>query len=127
MPHFIIEYSGNLDDAVDMQSLCEAVRAEAARIETFPLAGIRVRALRVDHVAMADGDPKHGFVDVSIRLRAGRTPEVKAEATRRIFDAAHKVLAPVMAERSLALSIEMRDIDPDLSLKTGSVRDHMEA
>lgn len=30
-----------------------------------------------------------------------------------------------MATRSLALSMEMRDIDPELSPKTGTLRDHL--
>ena len=127
MAHFHIEYSGNLDGVVDIGGLCEAVRAEAAALAAFPTPGIRVRAIRVDYYAIADGDPKHGFIDISIRLRGGRTPEVKAAATQRIFDCVQAYLAPVMAERSLALSLEMRDIDPELSPKTGTIRDHLES
>lgn len=126
MPHFHIEYSANLDDAVDVAALCEAIRAEAARIDTFPTAGIRVRATRVDHFAMADGDPKHGFIDLSVRLREGRPEEVKRDAIARIFATLKEAMAPVMATRSVALSAEMRDIDADLSPKFGNVRDHLE-
>ena len=126
MPHFWIEYSGNLEEAADISGLCEAIRAEAAQIDTFPLPGIRVRACRVDHYAIADGDPKHGFVDISIRLRGGRPLDVRKDATSRIFEAARMFLAPVMEARSVALSLEMRDIDPDLSPKTGTTRDHLE-
>jgi 5-carboxymethyl-2-hydroxymuconate isomerase len=127
VPHFHIEYSGNLEEAVDISALCETIRAEAARIDTFPMPGIRVRASRVDHYAIADGDPKHGFIDISIRLRGGRPMDVRQDATARIFEAARMFLAPVMETRSIALSLEMRDIDPELSPKTGSTRDHLEA
>jgi len=126
MPHFHIEYSANLEQAVDMGALCEAIRATAAGIDTFPTAGIRVRATRVDHVAMADGDPKHGFIDLSIRLRQGRPTRVKQDAIARVFEALEKFMAPVMETRSVALSAEMRDIDALLSPKTGNIRDHME-
>lgn len=125
MPHFQIEYSGNLEQVLDVTALCEHIRATAVEIDTFPLAGVRVRAFRADHYSIADGDPKHGFVDISIRLRAGRTPEVKTDATQRIFDAAQAFLAPAIASHSIALSLEMRDIDPDLSPKTGSIRAHL--
>ena len=54
MPHFHIDYSANLEEAIDMRALCEAIRAEAAQIDAFPLAGIRVRATCVDYHAMAD-------------------------------------------------------------------------
>ncbi|SMY09332.1 5-carboxymethyl-2-hydroxymuconate Delta-isomerase [Flavimaricola marinus] len=126
MPHFQIDYSGNLEDVVDMSGLCEHIRATAAEIDTFPMAGIRVRAVRVDHYAIADGNPKHGFIDISIRLRGGRAAEVKQNATQRIFDAVHAYMTPQLASHSIALSLEMRDIDPNLSPKTGTIRDHLE-
>jgi 5-carboxymethyl-2-hydroxymuconate isomerase len=126
VPHFHIDYSANLENVVDMAALCEAIRAQAAMIETFPVAGIRVRATRVDHYAVADGDPKHGFVDLSIRLREGRADDVKRDAVAQVFAALKDFMAPAMATRSIALSAEMRDINAELSPKTGTVRDHLE-
>lgn len=126
MPHFQIEYSANLEEVVDMGALCEAIRAEAAMIETFPTAGIRVRATRVDHMAMADGSPRHAFIDLSVRLREGRSDDVKKDAIERIFGALKDFMTPAMETRSIALSAEMRDINADLSPKFGNVRDHLE-
>ncbi len=126
MPHFQLEYSANLEGVVDMGQLCEVIRAEAALIDTFPMPGIRVRATRVDHYAIADGNIKHGFVDLSVRLREGRPYSVKKEAIQRIFDAAQAFLMPAMSTHSIALSAEMRDISADLSLKNGTIRDHLE-
>jgi len=125
VPHISFEYSGNLEGVVDIGGLCEALRVAAVGIEAFPMPGVRVRGIRVDHYAIADGAPGHGFVDVSVRLRRGRPHAVKAAAAADIFAAAKAFLAPVMAQRSLALSLEMRDIDPDLSPKTGTIRDHL--
>lgn len=126
MPHFHIEYSANLESLVDMAQLCEAVRAKAAAIDTFPMAGIRVRATRVDHVAIANGNPKHGFVDLSVRLREGRPHDVKRDAISQIFAVLTDFMAPTMETLSVALSAEMRDIDADLSPKFGNIRDHLE-
>jgi len=126
VPHFHIEYSANLESLVDMAQLCEAVRAKAATIDTFPMAGIRVRATRVDHVAIANGNPKHGFVDLSVRLREGRPHDVKRDAITQIFAVLTDFMAPTMETFSVALSAEMRDIDADLSPKFGNIRDHLE-
>ncbi|WP_370400468.1 5-carboxymethyl-2-hydroxymuconate Delta-isomerase [Sulfitobacter sp. JB4-11] len=126
MPHFHIDYSANLEQVIDMGQLCEVVRAQAAQIDTFPLAGIRVRATRVDHYAIADGNPEHGFIDLSVRLREGRDKEVKQDAITRIFEAMKAFVAPTMETRSIALSAEMRDIDADLSPKFGTIRAHLE-
>ncbi|SFL65517.1 5-carboxymethyl-2-hydroxymuconate Delta-isomerase [Shimia aestuarii] len=125
MPHFIIEYSANLEEALDIAGLCEEIRACASEIDTFPTPGIRVRAFRTDHYAIADGNPAHGYIDISIRLRGGRPEDVKRDATTRIFEAARAYVAPVMARQPIALSLEMRDIDPALSPKTGSIRDFL--
>ena len=125
MPHFHIEYSANLENVVDMAGLCEVIRAEAALIDTFPMPGIRVRAVRVDHFVVADGDPSHGFIDFSVRLRAGRSDAVKQDAMARIFAVAQAFVAPAMATHSIALSAEMREIDAQLAPKFGNTRDHL--
>jgi 5-carboxymethyl-2-hydroxymuconate isomerase len=126
VPHFQIDYSANLEAVVDIGQLCEAIRARAETIETFPMAGIRVRATRVDHVAMANGDVKHGFIDLSVRLREGRPDAVKRDAIDQIFATLKDFMTPAMASHSIALSAEMRDINAELSLKFGTVRDHLE-
>jgi len=126
VPHISFEYSGNLDDVVDIGAFCEALRVAAVNVEAFPMPGVRVRGIRVDHYAIADGAPDHGFIDVSIRLRGGRSHAVKAAAAADMFAAAKMFLAPIMAQRSLALSLELREIDPDLSPKTGTIREYIE-
>lgn len=125
MPHITLEYSANLEQRITVQDLCEHLRVEAAWIDAFPMPGIRVRALKAEHYSIADGNPEHAFIDISVRLRAGRPMDVKKDAASRLFNAAKAFLEPVLANSSLALSLEMRDIDPDLSPKTGTIRDHL--
>tara|TARA_R110002033_G_scaffold54830_3_gene103529 strand:+ start:5864 stop:6241 length:378 start_codon:yes stop_codon:yes gene_type:complete len=125
MPHLTIDYSPNLEAAVDIPALCDHIRRAAIDTGVFPMAGIRVRAFAATHVGIADGDAKHGYIDISVRLRKGRTTAAKQAATQAVFQAACDFLAPVMAQRSIALSMEMRDIDPELSPKSGTIRDHL--
>ena len=61
MPHFTIEYSAHLDERLDM-----------AEVVDVPLGGIRVRAVRYEHYAIADGRPAYGFLDMVLRLGEGR-------------------------------------------------------
>lgn len=126
MPHIQIEYSRNLEELVDMSKLCETLRAQAVLIDAFPLPGVRVRAIGADHYAIADGDPKHSFIDISVRIREGRTAEVKRDAMQQLFDAARSFLSPVLSRHSIALSAELREINADLSPKYGTIRDHLE-
>jgi 5-carboxymethyl-2-hydroxymuconate isomerase len=125
MPHISIDYSSNLEAEIDTALLCDTLRRAAIETGEFPMAGVRVRAFAATHVSIADGNPEHGYIDISVRLRGGRDLPTRERATAHIFDAAEAFLAPVMARRSLALSLEMRDIDPALSPKSGSIRDHL--
>lgn len=125
MPHIQIDYSANLETRLDVAGLCRALRDAAVASGVLPLAGLRVRAIRADHVVIADGNPDHAYLDISIRLRGGRTPEAKAAATATIFAAAEAFCAGVMASSSFMLSMEMRDIDPALSPKASSIRNYL--
>ena len=126
MPHLMIDYSANVEPDVDIGGLCNTLRYVAASIDAFPLAGVKVRAVRVEHYAIADGNPEHGFIDIAVRIREGRDMETKQNAAQKIFDAANEFVADVMRRRSLALSLELRDIDAALSPKSGSIRKYLE-
>ena len=125
MAHFQIDYSPNLADRLDIALVCERVRLSAIDTGVFPPAGIRVRALAVDHVTIADGAAHHAFLDLVIRLRGGRNDEAKKRATAQIFATLEDVCADVMASSSLHLSMELRDIDPELSPKASSTRNYL--
>ena len=125
MPHFHIDYSPNLEARLDIAGLCRVIRDAAVQTGVFPLAGIRIRATACTHVVMADGNPDHAFLDLSVRLRGGRSLEARRAATQTIFAAIESYCDQVMRTSSLMLSMEMRDIDPDLSPKSSSIRDHL--
>ena len=72
MPHFTLEYSANLDGRVDMGLVVELVRKAAVETGIFPLGGIRVRAIRCEHYAIADGNKSFGFLDMVLRLAQRR-------------------------------------------------------
>ena len=105
-----------------MPAFLRALRDAAAATGVFPLAGIRVRAFAADHVLIADGQPDHAFIDISVRLRGGRSDQDKTRAAHAIFAAAESFCAGDLARHSLMLSLELRDIDPARSPKTSSIR-----
>ena len=122
MPHFSVEYSANLESLIDMKNFCDLIRKAGLETKVFPMAGIRVRALKCEHFSIADNDPNNGFIDISIRLREGRDLETRKMATNHIFETVENYLKPIMANHPLALSMEMRNIDAELSPKTNSIR-----
>lgn len=125
MPHIQIDYSPNLEARLDIAALCRVLRDAAVATGVLPLAGIRVRATACSHVVIADGNPDHAFLDISLRLRGGRSQEARERATAEVFAAAEAFCAEVLATSSFMLSFEMRDIDPALSPKTSSIRRYL--
>ena len=125
MPQIQIDYSGNLEDRLDIAALCRVLRDAAVETGVFPLAGVRVRAIRCDHWVIADGDPKHAYLDISVRLREGRPFEDRKAATAHIFAAAERHCADLMANSSFMLSLEMRNIDAELAPKASSIRKYL--
>lgn len=125
MPHFHIDYSRNLETRLNMPGLLVCLRDAAVATGVFPLAGIRIRAVAVDHVIVADGNPDHAFVDMTIRIGAGRDDAIKARALDAIFAAGQAFCRPVMETSSFMLSMELREIDADLSRKESSIRRYL--
>jgi 5-carboxymethyl-2-hydroxymuconate isomerase len=126
MPHIILDYSANIEARADIAGLCEALRVTAAGLDCFPETGVRVRAIRADHVALADGSAEVGYVDISVRLREGRAQHVREAATAALFQAARDFLADLLAEHPVMLSLEMREIDAKLAPKINTVANRLE-
>jgi 5-carboxymethyl-2-hydroxymuconate isomerase len=123
MPHFTIEYSANLDGRVDMGAVVELVRKAAVETGIFPLGGIRVRTVRCEHYAIADGNPHLGFLDMVLRLGEGRDLPTRKQAGEHIFKALSAHLDPVFKETKFALSFDMQINDKDTSWKRNNIHE----
>ena len=127
MPHFTIEYSANLDAHVDMGKVVEVVRKAAVETGIFPLGGIRVRAVRCEHFAIADGNPELGFLAMVLRLGEGRDLATRKTAGEYIFKALSDHLDPVFAKSLFALSFDMQINDGETSWKRNNIHEALKA
>ena len=123
MPHFTIEYSANLDALVDMGKVVELVRNAAVQTGIFPLGGIRVRAIRCEHYAIADGQKNLGFLDMVLRLGEGRDLATRKKAGEHIFKVLSAYLDPVFANSKFALSFDMQINDKETSWKRNNIHE----
>jgi 5-carboxymethyl-2-hydroxymuconate isomerase len=123
MPHFTIEYSANLDGRIDMAAVVELVRTAAVQTGVFPLGGIRVRAIRCEHYAIADGGNNYGFLDMVLRLGEGRDLPTRQKAGEHIFKALSAYLDPVFANSKFALSFDMQINDKETSWKRNNIHE----
>ena len=127
MPHFTLEYSGNLDARVDMGKVVETVRKAAVETGIFPIGGIRVRAVRCEHYAIADGDPQFGFLAMVLRLGEGRDLATRKKAGEHIFKALSAHLDPVFAKSRFALSFDMQINAKEMSWKRNNIHEALKA
>ncbi len=127
MPHFTIEYSANLDKRVDMAEVVEIVRKAAVETGIFPLGGIRVRAVKCEHYAIADGNPNLGFLDMVLRLGEGRDLATRKKAGEHVFKALSAHLDPVFAQSKFALSFDMQINDKETSWKRNNIHETLKA
>ena len=127
MPHFTIEYSANLDQRVDIAKVVEVVRKAAVEAGIFPLGGIRIRAIRCEHYAIADGSPDFGFLDMVLRLGEGRDLATRKTAGEHIFKALSAHLDSVFAQTKFALSFDMQINDKDTSWKRNNIHEALKA
>ena len=125
MPHFIVEYSANIEEEMDLDGLLKAVHTAAIKTGVFPLGGIRVRASKRDHYIIADGDSENSFVHVVSRIREGRPIEVRKEAGDAVMAAICDHLQPVFDKRPLAISFEIQEIDMRLNFKKNNIHDYL--
>jgi 5-carboxymethyl-2-hydroxymuconate isomerase len=127
MPHFTLEYSANLDARVDIGKLVEVVRKAAVETGIFPLGGIRVRAIRCEHYAIADGNPDFGFLAMVLRLGEGRDLATRKKAGEHIFKTLSGHLDPVFASSKFALSFDMQINNKEASWKRNNIHDTLKA
>jgi 5-carboxymethyl-2-hydroxymuconate isomerase len=116
-----IEYSANLDSKVDMDELCALVSRTILDTGLFEPGAVRVRAFRAEAYAVADRLPENGFVDMNFRIGKGRSAADKKRAGEAIFSAVSAHLAKFFDTPHFALSLEIREIDAELSWKKNAI------
>ena len=104
-----------------MQALCAAAMEAVLSTGVFEEGAVRVRALRADHYVVADGHPENAFLDLSMRIGAGRAQEIKQAVGQAVAGAVCAFCAPLFDAPHFAFSFEIREIDPELSWKKNAI------
>lgn len=110
MPHFIVEYTANLDPEADIAGLLE--KANEILIQqsgVFPIGGIRSRAIRLEHFRMADGQADYAFVHAQLKIGVGRDEGTRQRVGDALFDMMKAHFAALYETRYLALSMEIAE------------------
>jgi 5-carboxymethyl-2-hydroxymuconate isomerase len=123
MPHIIAEYSVNLEDCLDVQTLVNDLHQAAIDAEVAELVGIRTRAVARTYFRVGDGSPANGFLHIVARLRRGRPEEKRKALGEALLAAADRRLADVYSRNPVALTVEVHEIDPDMTFRRNTLRE----
>ena len=123
MPHLNIEYSANLEDALDVQALVDRIHETALETGIFPLGGVRTRAEARNHYRIANGDPRAGYIHMMVRIGSGRDIETRRAAGDKIFSALCDFTDELYRSRPLALSFELHEIPPDMAWRKNNLHE----
>ncbi len=125
MPHIIIEVSANLRERVDLQAFVDRVHAAALETGVFPIGGARTRVAERAFYKIADGDPENAFVHVVLRVGHGRDMETKKRVGETVFRTVCDALRPTFERTPLGISLEVEEIDPNLSWRENNLHDYV--
>lgn len=107
MPHFIVEYSANLDDELDLPGLFSAVHDYLIALQHFPLGGIRSRAHRIEQYRFADGRDTFAGLHAQLKLSAARPAQARKAIAAGVFEVLKQHCAALQQRRFVALSMEV--------------------
>ncbi len=110
-----------------MAEVVEVVRRAAVETGIFPLGGIRVRAIRCEHYAIADGKKDYGFLDMVLRLGEGRDLATRKKSGEHVFRALSEHLDPLFKTSKFALSFDMQINDKETSFKRNNIHEALKA
>ena len=127
MAHLVVECSELVARDVSLEALCASLHCAMLECGIFPIEGIRVRAYVPQAAEIADRDPGNGFVAMTLSVGHGRSKTDLAGAGDIVFAAAQAFLAEWRQGGHFALSLEIREIDSDLTWKDNTIRGRLHA
>lgn len=114
MAHATVEWTDNLAGEFDLPAMLRLIADEMRERSggAFPVGGIRVRGLRLTDYVVADGaDPRDAFINIDVKMGAGRTPEFRRAFFDALFDRVKGQLGDLFDRRPLALSLYVEEAE----------------
>ena len=125
VPHLIVEYSGNIEDQMDLAGLLDKLHEAASESGIFPLGGLRTRAERRNHYRIADCHPDNGFVHVTAMVGHGRELGVRRRVGEDLFRVICKHLGPLYEQIPLGISFNIKEFHSELNFKKNNLHEYV--
>jgi 5-carboxymethyl-2-hydroxymuconate isomerase len=125
LPHLIVEYSANIEHAIELDELLDKLHAGAIDSGIFPIGGLRVRAMKMDRYRIADCHPDNGYVHVTAIVGHGRPLDVRRRVGEELFALISDHLDEAFSSGPLAISFNMQEFHPQLNFKKNNLHEYV--
>jgi 5-carboxymethyl-2-hydroxymuconate isomerase len=110
MPHLTLEHTANLTNTICYAALFKALHQILAETADVDLNNCKSRAVPLAHYRVGDGDARHAFAHLEIRL-FDRPPAVKTELGERSLACLRRHLTHPTPDLTLQLTVEIVDVE----------------
>ena len=108
MPNCVIEYSLKHEEEAHIDLLCKVLHQVMVDSALFDSKAIKTRAFAYQHCCIGNDFNNTSFLQITVSLLAGRTPEKKKALSNNLHKKAKEICTKI--ER---ISVEIRDMDKD--------------
>jgi 5-carboxymethyl-2-hydroxymuconate isomerase len=118
MPHLVLEYSASVPDEPDLDLVLRRLHEAMTAAGPFDPANVKSRAVCYESFRVADGAPDRAFVHLTASVLAGREAGVLRETARALLASLRESFPRARSERRCDFTVELREMRPDLYLKS---------
>jgi len=120
MPHITFECTDNVE--IDFQAFFAELTNQLVATEYAPKLGIKCRVVHSKEYYIIDGNADYKMVNLLIRLREGRPPEILQKFSKIGMELLEKYLAKDIVDKKIILSTEIKELIKGLDLTKNSIR-----
>jgi 5-carboxymethyl-2-hydroxymuconate isomerase len=129
MPHIFVEWTDNLEaEGFEIRPLLQLINRTMRDSDgVFPVGGIRVRGIRVTDYVIADDAGDYAFINVTVKIGAGRPADFKKAFFNKLFEVIKAHVADIYDRRALALSMYIEEGEEAAGFKHNNIHLRLKA
>jgi 5-carboxymethyl-2-hydroxymuconate isomerase len=114
----VLEYSANVPDDPDCDSVLARLHEALCATGPFDLANVRSRVIRHERFRVADGAPDRAFVHLTVAVLEGRDAEILQSAAGVMLGVLREMFPRSHAERRCDFTLEVHEMPRHLYFKS---------
>jgi len=120
VPHITLECTSNVN--IDFQEFFSKLTDQLVATGHAPKLGIKCRVVASDEYFIIDGNQAYKMVNLFIRLREGRPPEVLQKFSKIGMELMEAYFKEDIVAKKIILSTEIKELIKGLDLTKNSIR-----